>query len=205
MALMGGKALTATELALEANVMPPTASSHLAKLVEGQLLVVRKQGRHRYFQLQSIQIAEFIETLLNLSSSLKRPGISTGPSDPELRNARVCYDHLAGQLGVSLYDALVFQTFIREDNQDAHLTEFGEAFFKKIGADIPQMKAAKRPVCKSCLDWSERRNHIAGALGQWILRDIIKQGWASQPLNSRALHFSKNGRYQFNRRYGIQS
>jgi len=205
-ALMGGKALTATELAVEADITSQTASSHLGKLVDGQLLIVRKQGRHKYFQLKGRDVAELLEVLLNVTSKIEHSKTSTGPNDPRLRQARVCYDHLAGELSVALYDALIKSAHIEDNginNIDAHLTPAGETFFTELGVDLNTLNKSHRPVCKSCLDWSERRSHLAGALGQWILNDIFSKGWASKDLDSRAVHFTPSGLKQFAKKYNI--
>jgi len=200
---MGGKALTATELALEADITPPTASSHLQKLVEGQLLIVHKQGRHKYFQLQGSEVAELLESLLSISASLQSPGHRTGPSDPRLHQARVCYNHLAGELGVALYDSLCAQQLITPSPDNSQLTDAGREFFQQLGADFDQLKPGRRPLCKACLDWSERRSHLAGVLGQWILDDLFASGWAERELDSRAVRFSERGMAKFLTRYGI--
>ena len=121
-ALMGGKALTATELSVEADITPQTASSHLQKLVEGELLIVRKQGRHKYFQLKNGKIADLLEQLLNISSEMITAQVSTGPTDERLRRARICYDHLAGELGVALFDALVSEGLIIDAGNDTMTT-----------------------------------------------------------------------------------
>jgi len=202
-ALMGGKALTATELALEAEISPQTASTHLSKLVQGQLLVVRKQGRHKYFQLQGPDVASLLESLLSLSSSLQPVKVATGPEDLRLRKSRICYDHLAGTLGVQLYDALAQQDYIVDKQCDTVLTEQGMEFFQTLGLDFIDHQRSKRPMCKSCLDWSERRNHLAGILGQWILTDVFKRGWAKKDLDSRAINFTSNGLKAFCKTYGI--
>ncbi|WP_281545846.1 winged helix-turn-helix domain-containing protein [Grimontia sp. SpTr1] len=194
-ALLGGKALTATELALEADISAQTASSHLAKLVEGGLLVVRKQGRHRYFQLAGYEIAELLEQLMNVTATIKP--IPTGPSDASLRHSRVCYDHLAGEVAVQLYDSLVAQGLIEDALIEAKLTEKGKAFFIDLGADIEALERQKRPVCKACLDWSERRTHIAGSLGKWILEHLLSQGWAQQLPDSRVIEFTPKGIIRF--------
>jgi predicted transcriptional regulator len=202
-ALMGGKALTATELALEADITAPTASSHLNKLVAGELLVVRKQGRHKYFQLQGFEIAELLESLLNISSKYQQKKVITGPSDPRLRTSRVCYDHLAGELGVALYEALTKKGYIINNQSETLFTESGREFFCSLGVDFDQFKGNKRPLCKSCLDWSERKNHLAGVIGQWILNDIYRQGFAQKDLDSRALEFTGKGLKMFNKKYSI--
>lgn len=189
-ALLGGKALTATELALEADITSQTASTHLAKLVDGQLLHLRKQGRHKYFQLMNASIAQLLENLLNISVNLAPEQVSTGPNDIRLKQARICYDHLAGELGVEIYDALKQQAFIIDNGSETLLTDLGKEFFSSIGFDFSQIKKSKRPICKSCLDWSERRNHLAGILGQWMLNDMFDKGWLERALDSRVINVS---------------
>ncbi len=201
-ALLGGKALTATELALEADISSQTASSHLAKLVMGDLLVVRKQGRHKYFQLAGYQVAELLEHLMNIT--VMHPAIRTGPSDPLLRHARVCYDHLAGEVAVALYDALVAQGVIKDTLTVATLTDKGRQFFQQLGADIDVLEKQKRPICKACLDWSERRTHIAGGLGKWILEDAFSKHWVKPVSDSRVLTFTPAGIKAFHRIYAIE-
>ncbi|SFC98091.1 ArsR/SmtB family transcription factor [Pseudoalteromonas denitrificans] len=203
-ALMGGKALTATELALEADISSQTASSHLAKLVEGQLLVVRKQGRHKYFQLQNASIAQLLETLLNISIDLPQARVKTGPNDLSLRQARICYDHLAGELGVKIYDALIKHKYIIDNGEQTVLTVLGQSYFESIGFDFIALKKSKRPLCKSCLDWSERRNHLAGTLGQWILNDMFDKNWAKRALDSRAINISSKGLKKITQTYKIK-
>jgi len=203
-ALMGGKALTATELAVDADITAQTASSHLAKLVDGQLLVVRKQGRHKYFQLKNREVAELIEKLLNITS-LSSKNINTGPADSRLRKARVCYDHLAGEVAVSLYQTLVKNEYLLDHNEATLLTEKGQLFFAQLGVDFEQQNKKNRPICKSCLDWSERKNHLAGALGQWVLNDILSHQWASKDLDSRAVKFTSQGLQRFIKKYQLET
>ena len=202
-ALMSGKALTATELSLEADITPQTASSHLMQLTKGDLLVVRKQGRHKYFQLKNSQVAELIEQMLNIGASLSNVNIPTGPKNERLKNARICYDHLAGELGVNLLDALLNKGLLTENVIELNLTEKGQDFFTEIGVDFNTLENYRRPICKACLDWSERRSHLAGSLGKWILNDAISRGWATQDLDSRALQFSTQGLSAFKKRYGM--
>lgn len=202
-ALMSGKALTATELSLEADITPQTASSHLMQLTKGDLLIVRKQGRHKYFQLKNSQVAELIERMLNISAALTDITIPTGPKNERLKNARICYDHLAGELGVNLLDALLNKGLLTEDVIELNLTEKGQNFFTEIGVDFNTLENYRRPICKACLDWSERRSHLAGSLGKWILNDAINRGWATQDLDSRALQFSAQGLTAFKKRYGM--
>ena len=202
-ALMCGKALTATELAVEADITPQTASSHLSKLIGKQLIIVRKQGRHKYFQLKDTKIAELIESLLNIAADAQSPNIKTGPSVSRLRKSRICYDHLAGELGVTLYDSLLNNGFIIESSNGTHLTDQGRLHFQELGVNFDFMKKSKRPICKSCLDWSERRSHLSGALGKWVLGDILKKSWAVQDLDSRAIQFTEVGLAKFYKVYKI--
>jgi DNA-binding transcriptional ArsR family regulator len=201
-ALMGGKALTATELALEGEITAQTASSHLGKLVEGGLLSMRKQGRHRYFQLSDPAVAEVIERMLTLSATSSPAKVRTGPRDPHLRQARICYDHLAGELGVRLFDALQQQGLLEIHGDDARLSQSGEIFFTGLGVNLSLLRQRKRPMCKACLDWSERRSHLAGTLGQWILDDALAQRWFVRRPDSRVIDVSDIGAKQFAKRYG---
>ncbi|BDY05529.1 winged helix-turn-helix domain-containing protein [Ferrimonas sp. YFM] len=201
-ALMAGKALTATELAALADVTPPTASSHLTKLEQGQLIRVRKQGRHKYFQLRGQEVAQLMERMMHLSAGRSLP-VNTGPTNPDLCRARVCYDHLAGELGVAFYDALVNKGYIEDRGEETVLTASGAEFFDGLGVSL-EPGPSRRPLCRSCLDWSERRNHLAGRLGQWVLDDLLERGWASRDLDSRILRFSDRGLAKFRHRYGLK-
>jgi DNA-binding transcriptional ArsR family regulator len=194
-ALMGGTALTATELALEAGVTPSTASSHLARLTDGKLLRIEKQGRHRYFRLLDDGIAEMLESLMGIAA---RDGRSrrTGPADPRLRAARICYDHLAGESAVWMLDTLLTRKILV--GQDAYsLSAEGERFVLGWGVDLDALSRSRRPLCRSCLDWSERRHHLAGALGAAILRRLFTLRWARRELDSRAVTFSAAGERSF--------
>lgn len=199
-ALMAGKALTAMELAVEADITAQTASSHLAKLVDAQLLIARKQGRHRYFQLHRPEVAELIEKLFNVAAT---SNILTGPVDQRLRSARICYDHLAGSIGVALYDSLTIQNYLVDDGEETHLNEKGRLFFENVGVNFDEFDRSKRPTCKSCLDWSERRNHLAGKLGHWVLDDIFAKKWAHRESGSRLVHFTTQGLQQFKKTYQL--
>lgn len=205
LALLGGKALTAGELAAVADITAPTASAHLRKLMDSHLIQMHQQGRHRYFQLTGPAVAELLESLLRLSFVDPRPcDVQTGPSEPMLRQYRLCYDHLAGALAVSLYDTLLQQEKIQQTSEGVLLTEAGERFFHTIGADIEAMKRHRRVLCRHCMDWSERRFHLAGALGAWIYRDLERHGWAYKALDSRVVVFNPEGLQQFSHRYGLK-
>ncbi len=199
-ALMGGTALTATELAMEANVSPSTASSHLAKLTAGEILAIEKQGRHRYFRLFDAEVASMLEELTEVAAR-RGPSRRVGPADPALRTARVCYDHLAGSLavrflaGLQARGLLVVDTNGHEDPADRGLkiSDPGRRFFSRLGIDVASLPRTRRPLCRACLDWSERRPHLAGALGAELLRRIYKERWAARDPDGRAVHFSARG------------
>lgn len=196
-ALMSGKALTATELAQEAGVTLQTSSGHLSKLVEGGLVRMRKQGRHRYFALMDDEVAAVIEHLMHLAAMKGHLRTRTGPRDPALRDARVCYDHLAGNKGIQLYDALIANGHLHEDGEDLELSEAGAEMFSTFGIDVRAIQSARRPLCLQCLDWSERRTHLAGTLGKAILEQLYALNWAKREPNSRVIRFNRDGEKQF--------
>ncbi len=200
-ALMSGKALTATELASEAGITVQTASSHLAKLEDAGLLQQRKQGRHKYFALADDDVAEVLEALMGLAARRGLMRARTGPKDPALRRARVCYNHLAGDLGVQLFDSLQQRQLLAGSDTDFSLTEEGRAFLEDLGIDVAALENERRPVCKSCLDWSERRTHMAGALGTALLERFIGLGWASRVPKSRIISFSEKGQKAFEKHF----
>lgn len=198
-ALMSGKALTATELAGEAGVTLQTASGHLSKLLGGDLLQVRKQGRHKYFSLANAQVAATLESLMGLAAGQLQQ--RTGPKDAQLRHARVCYNHLAGHLGVQMFDSLQASGFLTETEGVLALTPAGRAFLTEFGVDLDRLEAARAPLCRSCLDWSERRTHLAGSLGRSILARMEALTWVKRDTQSRALLFSKAGAAGFAERF----
>ncbi|WP_338425870.1 ArsR/SmtB family transcription factor [Sphingopyxis kveilinensis] len=198
-ALMAGKALTASELANEAGVTQQTASSHLRKLEEGRLISPRKQGRHRYFALADERIARSLEALMDLAQSTGHIRTRTGPRDARLREARVCYNHLAGQMATRLYDHMIGRGYLKLSVGGLALTTAGESFARSLGIDIGELSGKRGRFCRECLDWSERRSHLAGSLGRAILTQIIDHGWAERDANSRAILFSSKGRAEFER------
>lgn len=196
-ALMGGRALTATELATHAGITLQTASSHLAKLEAGGLLSQRKQGRHRYFQLAEDEVGLMLENLMGFAASRGMNRHRPGPKDPELRKARVCYNHLAGDYGVRMYDSLIAEKQIEVTGDDLALTPDGQNRIEALGIDYSALKKSRRPICRTCLDWSERRSHLAGSLGEALLTLFIDKGWAKREANSRAIRFTPNGEKAF--------
>jgi DNA-binding transcriptional ArsR family regulator len=190
--LMTGRALTATELAQEAGVTPQTASAHLARLVDGGLLTAEKQGRHRYFRLADPDVAQALEALMGLAARAGHLRVRTGPKDPQMRHARVCYDHLAGDLGVKLFDRLQARKLISGSGEDLGVTGQGRRFFTDFGIAVDGL-GGRRPLCRPCLDWSERRHHLGGSLGSALLGRVFDLKWARRDPASRAVHFSPRG------------
>ncbi|TGQ02267.1 MULTISPECIES: winged helix-turn-helix domain-containing protein [unclassified Mesorhizobium] len=196
-ALMGGTALTASELALEAGVSLPTASSHLSKLMEGGLLTVASQGRHRYYGLAGPQVAGMIEAITGVAEAVGPKRVRPGPRDGAMRIARVCYDHLAGERAVAMLDRLVDKNILVRDGQEIRLGPSAASHFAAIGIDV--YTKPRRPVCRACLDWSVRRSHLAGTLGAAILDKILAEKWARREKDSRAVVFSPPGKQAFER------
>jgi DNA-binding transcriptional ArsR family regulator len=195
--LMSGMALTAGELAREAAVTPQTASTHLAKLIEARLVAVEAQGRHRYFKLGGPDVADALEGLMELASRTGRMRTRPGPRDQALREARVCYDHLAGTMGVRMHDTLIEQGAIIATRDGLGLSSAGRARFIAEGIDIGKLEQKDRPLCRACLDWSERRHHLTGTLGASLLQLVFERGWASRDPKGRAVAFSRSGRSSF--------
>ncbi|CDM56757.1 MULTISPECIES: ArsR/SmtB family transcription factor [Rhizobium] len=196
-ALMGGKALTATELAAVGGITVQTASTHLAKLEAGNLLAQRKQGRHRYFTLADDSVGKFLESIMGFAAGRGHLRHKPGPKEPALRKARICYDHLAGDYGVRMLDSLIARGAIDAIGEGLALTENGESELKRIGIDVHALKSSRRPLCRSCLDWSERRAHLAGSLGKALLSNFLETGWARRTAESRSVIFSPEGERQF--------
>ena len=204
-ALMSGRALTASELAHQAGVTPQTASSHLAKLEAGGLIAQEKQGRHRYYRLSDPDVAFVLEGLEGLAARAGHLRVRTGPKDPALRHARVCYDHLAGDLGVQMLDSMKRQRLVRQRKQDIELTAEGEQFLNttlQISTDA--LAHPRRPLCRACLDWSERRHHLAGTLGAALLTRFTELKWAARDTapGSRVVNFTRSGEKRFAALFG---
>ena len=193
MGLMTGRALTASELGRAAGVSKPTTSSHLSKLVAAGLVAVEDVGRHRYFRLANHEVGSVIENLVGLAHRLGAVHVDAGPADPAMRKSRVCYDHLAGELGVLVYDSLRQQGCVRGDGRELTLTEHGEVFAEKFGVDLVALEGRRRPLCLACLDWSVRRPHLAGALGAALLDRFFALRWAARAKGTRAVMFSAVG------------
>ena len=211
-ALMDGRALTATELASVAAITPQTASTHLARLTLAHLLRVERQGRHRYHRLATPEVARMLEGVMQLASAREGDGFTplVGPRDEALRNARTCYDHIAGRLGVAIADGLVNAGAVELDDDAGLVTERGVGLLRRAGIDVAASGAPKtarpaRRLCRACLDWSERRFHIAGRLGAAICRHALEQRWVRRLEDTRALEVTAAGRTALRQAFAISA
>ena len=192
-ALLAGEALTATELAQAAGVTKQTVSSHLAKLLAARLVAVESQGRHRYFRLAASDVAQLLESLMGVAFRSGAVRIRPSPREPALRKARICYDHLAGELGVLMFDSLQHRRLLQSVGRELELTEPGKQFCEDFGLDTQVLAQGRRALCRACLDWSARRHHLAGALGAALLDRCFERGWARRARGSRVVNFTTAG------------
>jgi DNA-binding transcriptional ArsR family regulator len=209
-AVMDGRALTASELAHAAGITPQTASGHLARMAVGGLLALRKQGRHRYYRLASPAVAQMMESIMQVAS-VPDPArrVVVGPRDAALRTARTCYDHLAGHLGVALADALEEGGRVEFSADGGLVTEAGIAFFDRIGIDVGALSTRRggrpaRVVCRPCLDWSERRPHLAGSIGAALCAHSFAKDWIRRMRGTRAVAITPKGARVFREQFGAQ-
>ncbi len=213
-ALMDGRALTASELAHVAGITPQTASGHLARMTAAGLLRVEKQGRHRYHRLASPAVAQMMESIMQVASDAgvdcgRRAPLSVGPRDAALRAARTCYDHLAGRLGVALADALVAGGYAELARDAGLVTDAGMKLLGRIGIDVDALSARRgkrsaRVLCRPCLDWSERRPHLAGALGAALCAHGLENGWIRRINGTRAVTITPKGERLFREQLGVR-
>lgn len=206
-ALMDGRALTATELAHAAGVSPQTASGHLARMVEAGLLQVRQQGRHRYHAIASSEVAQALESIMLIASGVERRRRvpHPGPRDAALRSARTCYDHLAGMLGVAWTDALVRGRYVELDHDAGFVTDAGVALLRDLGIDVDEvLRGRSRLPCRPCLDWSERRPHLGGAVGAALCAHAFQAGWIVRLDGTRAVRVTPAGRHAFRRIFALE-
>jgi DNA-binding transcriptional ArsR family regulator len=196
-ALMGGRALTATELAGAAGITKQTGSTHLRKLLDARFVAMEAHGRHRYFRIADEEVAQLLEDLMSFSVRTGTRTHAVGPKDPALRKARVCYDHLAGELGVLLYASLSQRQAFDFNGATVALSAEGERLVAEFGIDARAVSSQKRAPCRVCMDWSERRHHLAGSVGAALLARVIELGWAVRDKSSRAIYFRPNGERAF--------
>jgi DNA-binding transcriptional ArsR family regulator len=203
-ALLDGRALPAGELAYASGITAQTASSHLAKLLDGGLLMVEKEGRHRYFRLAGSHVAQAIEQLAAIrpTAPVKRKALS--PEGRELRFARCCYDHLAGQLGVAVTAALVEHDYLRPaTDKQFEVTPEGVVWFGSTGVDVASLKPTRRGLARQCLDWTERTHHLAGPLGVRFMSAMCENGWLRRVDGSRAVQVTPPGHAELRRLLGV--
>jgi DNA-binding transcriptional ArsR family regulator len=210
-ALLDGRALTATELARAAGITPQTASGHLSKMTAAGLLYVEKQGRHRYHRLAMPSVARMLESMMNVAAELapNHHQVAVGPRDSAMRRARTCYDHFAGRLGVALTDALIEQGRIELASDAGILTDSGIAFLGEIGIDMEPLlvrrtRRSGRVLCRACLDWSERRWHLAGAVGAAICAYAMDNNLTRRLQGTRAVQITPKGERIFREQFGAQ-
>ncbi len=203
-ALMDGRALTAGELAAAAGVAPQTASGHLGRLAEAGLVAVTRQGRHRYHRLGGERVARMLEGLMLVASAPAPVSQRTGPRDDALRLARTCYDHIAGRLGVGLADALAARGWVVMGEEAGLVTPEGGAALAGLGIVVDDpVRGGRVQACRPCLDWSERRPHLAGRLGAALCRQGLDQGWVRRREGSRALAVSPEGHRAYREIFGV--
>ncbi|HEY5826345.1 MAG TPA: helix-turn-helix transcriptional regulator [Cyclobacteriaceae bacterium] len=193
--LLDGKAFTATELAIQADVSPQSASMHLNKLVQADLLTVESQGRHRYYRFSKPEVAYVIEAMINLlpEDKIKSKLAENARATSGIKYCRTCYDHLAGKIGVAVTDELLKQKFIRVNGKEYDVTTTGVKWFSDLGIQISDLKTERRVFARQCLDWSERRHHLAGTLGAALLNQILILGWIRKVKDSREVTVTAKG------------
>jgi len=203
LALLDGRELPASELAFRAGASAQAASAQLAKLAAGGLLVGRRAGRHRFFRLASADVAHALEGLAAVARPRPIVALSQTTTLQRLREARSCYDHLAGRLGVAVTDHLVERRAIRPAGQDFTLTRRGETFLRDVGVAVERAREGRRAFARSCMDWTERRPHLAGSLGAEVLERFLTAGWLTRNRHDRALRITAEGRAELTRCFRI--
>lgn len=202
-ALLDGRALTATELAHFAGVTPQTASGHLAKLLDAGLLTGTRQGRHRYFRLASPLVGQMLETLMAVAQTGPARYTPHWKGGDALRDARTCYDHLAGRWAVMLADALIRDGHVVLTADGGEISASGVSLFRGIGIDLTPRPKSRRAFCKPCLDWSERRPHLAGTVGAMLAARAFELGWIKRVQASRAVSVTLIGQHGFSETFGV--
>ncbi|KPD10048.1 ArsR family transcriptional regulator [Aneurinibacillus migulanus] len=195
--LLDGRFHPASELAYMAGITPQTASFHLTKMVNANIVTVEKQGRHRYYGIQNQEVAQVMESFLSIAPQIEIKSLKHALEDKAMRFARTCYDHLAGNLGVQLADFLIKADIICEENDEYAVTEKGEKFFTAFQIDLKKIRSKRRSFSHKCLDWSERRHHLAGALGNALLERLLELNWIQRLPKTRAIKITPNGKKGF--------
>jgi DNA-binding transcriptional ArsR family regulator len=204
-ALLGGQALTATELAYAAGVSPQTTSGHLGKLAAARLVVPMKQGRHRYYRLSGPQVGRMLESIMTVAIDGPARYQPRSKTDDQMRHARTCYDHIAGVLGVGLADCLTQRELVVLGDEAGEVTPAGVEFLTRLGVDLAGAREKRRMFCRPCLDWTERRPHIGGAVGAALARRCFELKWIEHVRDSRALMVTAAGRRGLMESFGLSA
>ncbi len=203
LALIGGRPLTAGELADRAGISPSLASSHLSKLLDGGMVSVAQHGRERRYRIAGPHVAEVIEAMLTIAPAQTATSLRESKRGENIRHARSCYDHLAGQLGVGLTDSLQHQRLIQAAENSYQLTDRGQTRLQDLGLDITALRQRRRVFARPCLDWTERRPHLAGALGAGIADRLLELDWLKPIPGTRALRVTDTGRKGLREELGL--
>jgi DNA-binding transcriptional ArsR family regulator len=201
--LLDNRAYTATELAICANTSPQNISMHLSKLAQAELLTIESQGRHRYYKISRPEVAYAIEAIGNLLPNKKHRNIVDNKENSAIKYCRTCYDHLAGKVGVSITEALLAQKIIAVEANGYIVTKSGDSFFSAFGVNVAELKKSRRTFAKPCLDWSERKHHLAGALGAALLDKMLSLDYIRRTKNSRAIIITSKGQNQLYARFKV--
>lgn len=201
--LLDGRLHAASELAYMAGIKPQTASFHLAKMVEANAVAVEKQGRHRYYGIRNPEVAQVMESLLSIAPPIEIKSLRQAADDKALRLARTCYDHLAGSLGVQLTDTLIRIGALCEENKQFTVTEKGEEFLANFQIDLDEVKQKRRSFSHKCLDWSERRHHLGGSLGNALLERLLELNWVQRLPGTRAIQITSEGKIGFKEVFSV--
>lgn len=194
--LLDGRAYTATELANCSGISLQSASNHLSKLLQKNILIVEKQGRHRYYKFSTPEVAHVVESMASLLALQKDFKVIKKPKPSEFTYARTCYKHLAGEVGVKITNALIAKKIILPLERNYIVTKFGEQWFLKQGIFPKKLQKSPRSFAHQCLDWSERKHHLAGALGDAFLEMMLNNDWLRKQKDSRNLTLTYKGKNQ---------
>lgn len=202
--LLDGRAYTASELALVSDLSATSVSNHLSKLLNGKIVKVDIQGRHRYYSFANSEVAYVVESMANLSNQKPTSKVNNQLSKNDVKYCRTCYDHLAGKVGVLIADKLVSDKIIELRDKSYVVTENGNRFFSDFGLDLTKLQKQRRYFTKACLDWSERKYHLAGSLGNAILEKMLELDWVRRTKNSRAIVITSVGQNGLRDKFGIE-
>ncbi|MBO8156955.1 MAG: helix-turn-helix transcriptional regulator [Bacillaceae bacterium] len=204
LALLDGTYRPASELAYMAGITPQTASFHLKKMLDVNVVTMQKQGRHHYYAIKNYEVAKVLESLLALAPQPEIKSLNHSEENKAIRSARTCYDHLAGNLGVQITHAMLKNGILKDGDKEFEVTDKGEAFFIRLGIDISSLKQIRRSFSHKCLDWSERQYHLAGSLGYALLNKMLEDGWINRVADTRAVKVSALGKKEIEKNFGIK-